>query len=214
MQHAAGNRPDPVTLVVADDHPLYVAGVARLADRCGVRVLACCADGRSALEAIVAHDPDIALLDLRMPGLDGREVLGEVRRRKLRARVLMCSAHAEPAIVHALIRDGARGFVTKTAPLSELCAAVRRVAVGGVYLSPELQARFNDQVARGLRAPSQRELEVIRHVADGLTDREIGLRMHISHETVRTNLKRLQEKLGVSGRAALAATAVRRGLIE
>jgi two-component system, NarL family, nitrate/nitrite response regulator NarL len=203
-----------VTLVVADDHPAYVAGLARVLERCRVRLVACCTDGRAALDAIVEHRPDVALLDLRMPLLSGREVLGEVRRLKLPTRVLICSAHTEPPTVHALIEDGARGYIGKTAPISELCAAVRKVAAGGMWLSPELQAGFNDHVASGRRMPSERELEAIRLVAKGLTDREIGLRMHVSHETVRTNLKRSQEKLGVSGRAALAATAVRRGLIE
>jgi len=204
----------PVTLVVADDHPLFVAGIARLPEVCAVRILAFCADGRSALAAIAEHRPDVAVLDLRMPGLDGREVLCEVRRMKLPTRVLMCSVHADGATVHALVKDGAAGFVTKTAPVAEFCAAVQRVAAGRLYLSTELQAPFNEQVANGHRPLSPRELEAIRLVAEGLTDREIGQRMHISHETVRTNLKRAQEKLGVSGRAALVAEALRHGLIE
>jgi two-component system nitrate/nitrite response regulator NarL len=213
MRHA-GNGRSPITLVVADDHPMWVVGVARLAERCALEVLACCVDGHAALDAIVEHSPDVAVLDLRMPGLSGREVLGEVRRRQLRTRVLMCSAHTEPTIVHALISGGARGFVTKTAPVAELCRAVGRVASGGIWLSEELAAAFYDQVACGQRAPSERELEVLRLVAEGLTDRGIGEQLHISHETVRTNLKRLQEKLGVAGRPALVATALRRGLIE
>ena len=203
-----------VTLVVADDHPAFVVGIARLLERSHVRVVACCTDGRAALDAIVEHRPDVALLDLRMPRLSGREVLCEVTRLKLSTRVLICSAHSEPPIVHALVEDGARGYICKTAPIAQLCAAVRRVAGGGTCLSPELQAGFYDYVASGQRSLSERELETIRLVAEGLTDREIGLRMHLSHETVRTNLKRSREKLGVSGRAALAVTAVRRGLIE
>ena len=214
MHRAAGSRPNPVSIVVADDHPLLVAGIMRHAERCGIDVLACCADGRSALAAIVEHEPDVAVLDLRMPELGGLEVLGEVRRLKLSTRVLVCSELSGPATVHALIAGGARGFVAKTAPVAELYAAVRRVAAGGVWLRPELQARVIARVARGERPPSPRELEVIRLVAEGLTDRLIGLRMHISHETVRTNLKRAQEKLGVSGRAALVAAALRLGLIE
>jgi two-component system nitrate/nitrite response regulator NarL len=214
MHHAGRNPGRPVTLVVADNHPVFIAGIARLPERCAVRILACCVDGRSALDAIVEHRPDIALLDMRMPELSGREVLAEVRRMKLPTRVLICSAHAEDGIVHAVIQDGARGFVTKNATIAELCAALRRVAAGGVWLSAELQDRFNDQVTRGQRALSPRELETVRLVAEGLTDREIGERMNISRETVRTNLKRAQEKLGVSGRAALGTTAVRRGLIK
>jgi two-component system nitrate/nitrite response regulator NarL len=211
----AGTKPvNPVTIVVADDQPIYMAGIVHVAERCGVRILACCADGHAALAAIVEHRPHVAVLDQRMPGLEGREVLAEVKRSELQTRVLICSAHAEPAIVHALIAGGARGFVEKVARPAELFAAVRRVAAGGVYLSAKLQAHFNDQVARGERALSPRELEVVRYAAEGLKDHEIALLMHISPETVRTNLKRAQEKLGVRGRTALSVTAVRRGLIE
>ena len=203
-----------VTLVVADDHPATLAGLARMPERLGVRVVASCGDGRAALDAILEHRPDVALLDLRMPVLSGRAVLDEVVRRELRTRIVVCSAHAEPPIVRAVIESGARGYLTKSAPIAELCAAARRVAAGGIWISADVQARLNEHLARGRRAPSERELEVLRWVAEGLIDREIAARMFISPETVRTNLKRLSDKLGVSGRAALVATAVRGGLIE
>ena len=214
MQHAASNRPTPITLVVADDHPVCVAGILRMAEHFGLRVVACCVDGRSALAAIVKHRPDVALLDVRMPGLSGQEVVRAVKRLGLPTKVLICSAHANAATVHALIQDGAKGFIQKTATIGEICVAVRRVAAGGTALSTELRARIVDAVAHGFRALSPRELECLRLVAEGLTDREIGLELHISHETVRTNLKRAQAKLGVSGRAALVREGMRRGLIE
>lgn len=205
----------PVTVIVADDHPPFVDGVARvLPERCAATIVACCSDGRAALEAIRRHTPDIALLDLRMPELGGRGVLAEVVRLKLATRVIVCSAHGEPAVVRALLEDGARGYLSKTAAWEEICIAVQTVAGGGSWVSPELQAGLNGELSSPFRAPSERELEVIALAALGLTDAQIGERMYISRETVRTNLKRCSEKLGVSGRAALVATALRLGLLE
>jgi two-component system, NarL family, nitrate/nitrite response regulator NarL len=215
MHTTRSARLSPVTLIVADDHPPFVDGVARvLPERCSATILARCADGRAALDAILAHAPDIALLDLRMPMLGGRAVLGEVVRLRLATRVIVCSAHGEPAVVRAVLEDGARGYLDKTASWDEICVAVQSVARGGTWVSPQLQAGLNGELASPQRAPSERELEVIRLAALGLTDLQIADRMYISRETVRTNLKRCSEKLGVSGRATLVAAALRRGLIE
>lgn len=211
----AGTCTETVTLVVADDHPAFADGLARvLPERCDVRIVASCGDGRAALAAILEHRPHVALLDLRMPSLDGRAVLGEIVRAGLPTRVLVCSAHGEPTIVRALLQDGARGYLAKTASWEEIANAVRTVADGGVWVSPTLQAGLNDELCDPRRASSERELEVLELGAQGLTDVEIGARMYISRETVRTNLKRCAEKLGVSGRTALVATALRRGLLE
>lgn len=204
-----------VRVVVADDHPAYAHGVARiLTEHCGARVVACCADGRTALAAIVEHRPDIAMVDLRMAPIGGRAVLAEVVRLRLGTRVVVCSAHVTPALAHAVIEDGARGYVSKTAGSRQLRRALREVLAGEVWMSADVQAAFNVHIASGRRALSPREAEVLQFVAEGLTDGEIGATMYISSETVRTNLKRCSEKLGVSHRAALAITALREGLIE
>ncbi len=215
MNAASIARADPATMVVADDHPPFVDVIAeRISQRCGVRVVARCADGESALTAIRRHQPAIALLDLRMPRLDGRGVLAEVVRLKLPTSVLVYTAHSEPALVRAVLEDGARGYLTKGCSWDELFAAVRDVAAGRVWVSPRLRPALIDELAARRRVPSPRELEVLRHASRGLTDAQIAEAMYISPETVRTNFKRSSEKLGVSGRTALVAEALRRGLIE
>jgi len=203
-----------VTLVIADDHPAFVDGVVHGLERRGVRVLARCHDGEAALAAILRHRPAVALLDLRMPGLGGREVLVEVVRRKLATRVIVCSEQQAPAVVRALLGDGACGYLSKTTSCAAIADAVRAVAGGEVCVSAELQDGLNGQLAGPPRTLSPREREVLTLAAEGLTDQQIAARMYISRETVRTNLKRCSDKLGVSGRAALVATALRQGQLE
>jgi DNA-binding NarL/FixJ family response regulator len=206
---------NPVTLVVADDHLPFLEGLARvLPELTGVRIVACCADGRAALAAITEHRPGVALLDLRMPLLGGREVLTEVIRRKLPTGVIVCSEHCAPSIIRAVLEEGARGYLCKDSGWDEIVAAVRAVAAGRAWVSPKLQAGLHDELSNPRRIPSVRELEVLVHASLGLTDSKVAERMHISRETVRTNLKRCSEKLGVSGRTALVAEALRRGMIE
>jgi two-component system nitrate/nitrite response regulator NarL len=215
VSHAQSADADRPTLVLADDHPAFVEGLARiLPERIGASVLACATNGAAALAAIDRHQPDVAVLDLRMPVLDGRVVLAEVVRRGLGTRVLICSAHGEPAVVRSVLGEGAAGYLAKTASWGEIASAVRRVAGGGVWVSPELQAGLNAELVNPQRQPSVRELEVLGLAAEGLTDGEIAARMFVSRETVRTNFKRCSDKLGVSGRAALVATALRRGILE
>lgn len=204
-----------VRLVVADDHPMIVEGLARLLpDRDDVVIVARCSDGRAALAAIRAHRPDVALVDLYMPLLNGREVLNEVVRLKLPTAIVMLSAHAEPPIVRAVLEEGARGYLDKRSEWQDIVAAVPIAAAGEVVVSPSLQADLNAQISSPVRMPSVRELKVLEHASFGLTDAQIGGLMYISRETVRTNLKRCSEKLGVSGRTALVATALRKKFLQ
>ncbi|MCP9491054.1 MAG: response regulator transcription factor [Solirubrobacteraceae bacterium MAG38_C4-C5] len=190
-------------------------GIIRVVpERCGAIVVAVCSDGDQALREIEHLQPDVAMLDLRMPGLDGRQVLRAVNERGLTTRILLCSASLEPPLVHAALGEGATGYLAKTASWDEICGAVLAVARGQIWLSPSLQAGLNRQVGLRNRPLSDRERQVITLAADGLTDDQIARRLFVSRETVRTNLKRSSNKLGVSGRTALVATAIRQGLLE
>jgi len=210
-----GSDTTMVRLVVADDCLPFLEGVARgLPARGPFSVVACCTDGRAAVAAISEHRPDVALVDMRMPRLDGRAVVVEVVRLKLDTRVIVYSAHGTLATVRAVLEDGACGFLDKVAEWEEVLAAVRTVAGGGVWVTPRLHPGLKAALASRGRMPSVRELEVLWHASFGLTDAEIAARMYISRETVRTNLKRCSEKLGVSGKLALVAKALRQGLME
>jgi two-component system nitrate/nitrite response regulator NarL len=210
----ANRRADGPSVVIADDHPATAEGLARgLSERCGIPVVACCVDGSAALAAIREHRPAVALLDLQMPQPDGHAVLNEVVRLKLPTRVVICSMFYDPALVRTLLDHGARGYLAKTSTAEEVAAAVRRVVNGSVVVSPNLQQGLNDELASPRRSLSPRERQVLTLASHGLKDREIAGELYISRETVRTLLKRCSEKLGVQGRTALVAKAIRLGLL-
>ena len=214
MTRNGSDHPDAMTVVIADDHPVTAEGLARgLTERCGITVLACCADGGAALAAIQEHSPDVALVDMQMPMLDGHEVVKEVVRLKLPTRVVICSMFCEQSLVRTLLDHGARGYLSKTSSVEEIGAALRTVARGSVVVSPTLQQGLNDEIASPRRSLSPRERQVLKLASKGRKDREIAAELYISPETVRTLLKRCTEKLGVRGRTALVAEALRLGLI-
>jgi two-component system nitrate/nitrite response regulator NarL len=209
-----------VRVLVADDHPIYREGIVRaVKERPDLELVGEAAEGRTALDWIRQLDPDVAVLDIRMPGLDGTQVLGAIRRDGLEAEVLFLSAFMEPALAFSTIAAGARGYLSKEASRQEICDAIVAVARGGTAYAPEVQEGLQSAVRdRGLseEAPSltDREHQVLRLVAEGLTAPQIGRRIHLSPATVKTHLRTLYEKLGVSDRAAAVAEGMRRGLLE
>ncbi len=175
-------------------------------------------DGRAALSAIGAEQPDVAVLDGTLGGLTGEQVLNAVARDGLQTRVVLIEARPDPRQVYAALAHGAAGYLTKDTNARELCDAISAVARGGTVLAPELQAGVAAQIRR--RSPrrrplmSQRERQTLVLIADGLSAPEIGRVLHLSTATVKTHLQHIYEKLGVSERAAAVAEAMRRGLLE
>ena len=176
------------------------------------------ADGRKAVADIERLVPDVAVVDARMPDLDGMGVIREMRDRGLPTRVLLVSGYAESDLVYRAIASGATGFLSKEAGRRAICEAVVRVARGEVVLAPGLQAGLVDQIRQreGEDRPNltPREREVLTLAATGCSAPEMGSRLHLSTTTVKTHLKNLYAKLGVSDRAAAVAEAMRRGLLE
>ncbi len=213
-------RLERVTIVVADDHPLYRDGLARaITHRPEFELLGQAKDGREALDLIRAQTPDVAVVDMRMPGLDGLAVVAALVRDGVRTRVLMLSAAVESAVVFAAVSAGAAGFWSKDADRDVICDAIAKVARGESVLDPSLQdGVFAEVHARGVddtrRVLSEREGEILRLIASGLSAPAIGDRLFLSTATVKTHLAHLYEKLGVSDRAAAVAEAMRRGLLE
>jgi two-component system, NarL family, nitrate/nitrite response regulator NarL len=160
----------------------------------------------------------VAVLDTRLAGLSGEQVLNAVARDGLGTRVVLMDAQAEPGEVYAALAEGAAGYLTKEASARELCDAITAVARGRTVLSPELQAGIAGEIR--LRAPrdrpvmSVRERETLTLIAEGLSAPQIGRALHLSTATVKTHLHHIYEKLGVSERAAAVAEAMRRGLLE
>jgi two-component system nitrate/nitrite response regulator NarL len=209
-----------VRVLVADDHPVYREGIVRAVnERPDLELVGEASDGRAALDEIKRLDPDVAVLDIRMPGLEGPQVLSAIRRDGVDSAVLFLSAFMEPELAYSTVAAGARGYLSKDASRQEICDAIAAVARGGTAFAPEVQEGLQSAVrdrGRTAGAPSltEREHQVLRLVADGMTAPQIAERISLSPATVKSHLHTLYEKLGVSDRAAAVAEGMRRGLVE
>jgi two-component system, NarL family, nitrate/nitrite response regulator NarL len=217
MVSAATTR--KVRVVVGDDHPMFRDGVIRALTSSGaIEVVAEAEDGATALELIKKHLPQVALLDYRMPGMDGAQVAAAVRRDDLPTRVLLLSAHDESAIVYRALQEGAAGFLPKESTRSELVNAVLSCAKGRDVISPDLAAGLAGEIRRrnepDVPVLSPREREVLKLIANGRSIPAIAKELYLAPSTVKTHVQRLYEKLGVSDRAAAVAAAMRSKLLE
>ncbi|SEH56357.1 two component transcriptional regulator, LuxR family [Mycolicibacterium rutilum] len=210
---------DRVTVVVGDDHPMFRDGVVRALVNSGqIDVLAEADDGVSALAAIRAHNPQVALLDYRMPGMDGAEVAAAVTRDELPTRVLLVSAHDEAAIVYQALQNGAAGFLPKESSRSELVNAVLDCAKGRDVVAPSLAAGLAGEIRKRAEPEgpvlSPREREVLKLIAEGISIPAMAKQLFLAPSTVKTHVQRLYEKLGVNDRGAAVAEAMRRKLLD
>ena len=204
-----------ITVVVVDDHPVVRDGlVGMLSGQPDITVVAQAADGRDALLQVQRHDPDVVLMDLRMPGMDGVEAIGELQRRGHRARVLVLTTYDRDDDIVPAIEAGATGYLLKDTPRDDLFRAVRAASRGESVLTPSVASRLMGRVRQSPQTLSPREIEVLKLVARGRTNRQIGRAMHVSEATVKTHLLRAYDKLGVSDRTAAVVTALERGLLE
>jgi two-component system nitrate/nitrite response regulator NarL len=206
-------------VLVADDHPVYREGIVRaVKERPDLELVAEVATGREALDAIAELRPHVAVLDMKMPDLDGRHVLGAIGRDELPTRVMFVSAYVDSEIVYAAIGGGARGYLSKDATRQQICDAVAAVGRGDTVFAAQVQTGIAREIqlrsadAGVLLTP--REREILELTAEGFLAPDIGRRLYLSPATVKTHLQRLYGKLGVSDRAAAVAEAMRRGLLE
>ncbi|HEX3961644.1 MAG TPA: response regulator transcription factor [Trebonia sp.] len=211
----AETSPAPIRLLIADDHPVVRDGLSgTFAADPDFEVVGEAADGSQALRLAEAVKPDVILMDLRMPGMDGVTAIAELARRGNPARVLVLTTYDTDSYVLPAIGAGATGYLLKDAPRDELLRAVRAAAAGQSVLAPSVASRLMNKV----RAPepevlSQRELEVLELVAAGNTNRDAAARLFISEATVKTHLLHIYAKLGVADRAAAVAVAFGLGLL-
>ena len=206
------------TVLLCDDHPVFRDGLARVVrNGPGLELVGIAEGGREALARIRAEAPDVALVDLRLPDLDGMEVARAVARDGCGTRVLILSAYEDEELVYGALAAGAAGYVTKAAAPLAIVDAIVRVAAGETVVSPGLAGGLAAQIrlrADGRPALSPREREVLALLCDGLSAPRIAQRLVLGTTTVKTHLANLYEKLGVNDRAAAVAEAMRRGLIE
>jgi two-component system nitrate/nitrite response regulator NarL len=208
-----------VSAVVVDDHPFFRDGVSRGLTQSGrIKVLGEAENGRDGLDLIRRENPDVAVVDYQMPDLDGIEVVHAIVRDGLATNVLLLSALTDSSVVFRALEEGAKGYLSKDANRTDIVAAVIKVAKGETVVPPELTAGLVDQIRLRSQpdAPvlSEREMQVLKGFARGLSIPQLAAELYIGASTVKTHTQRLYEKLGVSDRAAAVAEAMRRGLLE
>lgn len=212
---------DPITVMVVDDHPMWIDAVGRDLESAGCFVVGSAADGASACRRVAVVQPDVLVLDLHLPDMTGVEVVAEVLRVSAQTRVLILSASGEPQDVLAAVKAGATGYLVKSASKQELLHAVQQVASNEPVFTPGLAGLMLGEFRRSAgAAPSEssevaltpRELEVLKLVARGLSYKDVAARLVISHRTVQNHVQNILGKLHLSNRVELARYAMEHGL--
>ena len=202
------------SIVLVDDHPVVRDGLRGMLESVGDFVIVGeASDGPAAVELVGRTDPDVVLMDLRMPGGGGVDAITELVRRRIRGHVLVLTTYDTDRDIMAALDAGATGYLLKDARRDELFAAVRAAARGESVLSPSVATRVVSRVRSGSAELSDREAEVLRLVARGRSNREIARTLFVSEATVKTHLTHIYGKLGVGDRAAAVAVAYERGLL-
>lgn len=210
----------PIRLVLADDHPIVLHGLKELFERQhDFQVLACCQDGRQVLDAVRTQEPDVLVLDLRMPHFSGLDVLRTMAAEKLACRTVVLTAALRNRDAVDALQLGALGLVLKESPPEALLECVRRVHRGAQWIDQDLAGPISRILRRefaagqGEAALTAREGEIVGLVAEGLRNREIAERLAISEGTVKLHLHHIYDKLGVDGRLELVLYAQENGLV-
>jgi DNA-binding NarL/FixJ family response regulator len=199
--------------VVADDHPAVLRSVCDVLIDAGVDVVGRASNGEEAATKIEAKRPTVAVVDVRMPRLTGIEVAAQISRTTPETAVILYTAYGDRALLSEALDAGVRGFVLKEAPLQDLTRAVDMVAGGAVYVDPVLAGVLASAESERLPQLTKREREVLRLLADGLTNEEIGKRLFLSPETVRTHVQKAMRRLEADTRTQAVAVALRQSLI-
>ncbi len=206
---------DMVRVLVADDHPIVREGIVSIIGAAaGLEVVGQASNGSEAVALAGALQPDVVLMDLRMPVMDGVEATRAIHRAAPRVVVVVLTTYESDADILSAIEAGATGYLLKAAPKEELVAGVRAAAAGQVALAPSVATALVNRVQTPPPARlTAREVEVLRLVAEGLSNSQIGTRLVISEATVKTHLLRLYEKLGVNDRTRAVTLAMERGIL-
>lgn len=203
----------PIKIVLADDHPLTRAGIAEFLRReSSLELLGEAEDGLRAWQLIQDLKPDVALLDIRMPGLDGVSVAQKVKEAGLPTATIMLTSYDAQQYVMASLRAGAKGFILKTVSPKELTAAIATVARGGLYLDPEVASVMGERDFDPEQL-SAREREVLVLAAKGLSSKEVASRLFISERTVQTHLASIYDKLGSKNKTEALLLALKYGVV-
>lgn len=203
----------PFTVLIADDHPVVREGLISLINRQpDMRVVAQASNGRDAVEKFIAHRPDVALVDLRMPTMDGVETVMSICECDPGARIGIITSYQNEEDIYRALRAGAMGFILKDATPEQIAGCIHAMAQGGTWIPPQVGAMLAKRVADRQLTP--REIDVLRLVASGKSNKEIGVAYDISEATVKVHITHILEKLKVTGRTEAINVAVKRGLVR
>jgi two-component system NarL family response regulator len=204
---------DYLKVLVADDHPVVRrALVDAINNESDMRVVCQTGNGRDAATKAIAEEPDVCILDLRMPGMDGIQAMKSILERVPNARLVIFSSYNTQEDVFRAIEAGAQGYILKEAPIEDIIASVRAVAAGGIWIPNNVGAKLAKRVSD--RDLTPREREVLRVLAAGKSNKEIGAMFNISEATVKVHVTHILEKLHVSCRAEAITAAAKRGLVR
>ena len=207
------SRLPTLRVMVADDHFIVRSGLIALIDsEPDMKVIAVASDGIQAVEAYALHQPDVALLDLRMPLRAGNQVIELIRQNSPKARILILTAYNGDEDIHKALAVGACGYLLKSSTGDDLIPAIRTVAAGGQWIPRDVASRL--AVRRDYDCLTHREIEVLREIAKGRANKEIAHNLSITENTAKDHLKSILAKLQVSARTEAVTVAVQRGIIE
>ena len=212
-----------ITILLADDHKIVRDGLCALLEReADFTVVAAVQDGRTALEKVTALAPSVAILDIGMPDLNGIEAARRIKAARPQTLVIGLSMHADRRFIAEMLRAGASGYLLKDCAFEELNRAIRAVVGGGTWLSPRIAGTviedYINQLAAGAPAPagtlSDREREVLQLIAEGMTTKQIALKLGVSTKTIETHRQNIMNKLDLHSVAELTKYAIREGITE
>lgn len=210
---ASNLRSSPIRILIVDDHPVVLAGLtSMLTSQPDFEVVGSASSGEEALQMLAVRNADILLLDLRMPGMNGVEILQALRVNRITVRSIILTSFETDEDIYRSVQAGAQGYLLKGAPQANMIEAIHAVYNGKRYFPSNIAARLAERLMRS--ELTAREHEVLQMLARGLTNKEIGSALQISGNTVRNHVNSIIEKLEVSDRTEAAMTAVQRGLIE
>lgn len=207
-----------IRVLIADDHPVFRAGLRQVIETtAGLKVVAEAGDGAMALERVREHRPDVAVLDVDMPGLDGFEVVRAIRQEKLLVEVVFLTMHKDEDIFNEAMNMEVRGYVVKDSAVTDIVASIRAVFAGQPFISPALSAFLLNRTQRAARLVQEKpglnqltptERRILRLLADNKTSREIAKEMYVSHRTIENHRANICQKLGLHGTNALFKFAI------
>ena len=208
-----------ISVFLADDHAMVREGLAALVSRDpAIRVIGQCGDGLKVVEEVANIHPDIVVLDITMPGLNGLDICRELIRKVKGVAVLILTMHDDEQFIASALENGASGYLLKESAAEQFCEAIKRVANGELYLGPGIPQTALRRIGQGDSEPykdlTTRERQVLQMIAEGKTNREVAEQLKLATKTVDTHRTRLMRKLGIHDQTTLVKFAIRRGIVS